>query len=165
MMKPLALLFVVVVACSCSPGAADTTIDTVFDPCAPVGVEAGELTRDQRASVNRALTMWNETARTSLTIAADDDVDLPTIPVHFQKAAAAFHGVYDDEAGVVYVNDAIDNDHQRAVTVAHELGHAFGLLHIDVKQDASVMNDGNLKTEPNDFDVDALAELWGRCSI
>ena len=57
----------------------------------------------------------------------------------------------------------MDDDRQRAVTIAHEIGHAFGLLHVSVDDDASVMNDGNLVTEPNGFDVDALRSLWGAC--
>ena len=150
---------------ACGP-VADTTIDTVFDPCAPLVIDPAEpVSPAQRDSISDGISMWNRIAGAALTLGSPDldDGDAPRIPVRFDDAGAFFHGLYDDEAGVVYVNDGIDDDHARSVTVAHELGHAFGLLHVNVDHDASVMNDGNLKTEPNDYDVDQLAAMWGHC--
>ncbi len=150
------------VAIACAPQ--DNTIETVFDPCAPLVIDADGLSEPQRQSVFDGIAMWNQTASAALEV-KDGDVDgRPQIPVRYEKAAAAFHGFYNDVEGVVYVNKEIDSAHARAVTVAHELGHAFGLVHIDIAHDSSVMNDGNLKTEPNRFDVDSLAALWGTCS-
>ncbi|MDP2342009.1 MAG: hypothetical protein Q8O67_13710 [Deltaproteobacteria bacterium] len=159
----LPALLLTTLGVACAP--TDTTIETVFDPCVPLRIDASQLSDSQARSVGNAVTMWNRKAGALLSLAtgADDAADVPLIPVVFQKAAAAFHGLYDDEAGVVYINDGIDDDHPRSVTVAHELGHAFGLLHVNKDDDKSVMNDGNLQTEPNDFDVDTLASIWGRC--
>ena len=70
---------------------------------------------------------------------------------------------YDDEGAVVYINHDLDG-RETAITVAHELGHAFGLYHVRKEERTSVMNHGNLVHEPNDSDVDALEDVWGACS-
>jgi predicted Zn-dependent protease len=63
----------------------------------------------------------------------------------------------------VLVNRAITDRAELAIVVAHELGHAFGLVHIDVATRASLMNPGNLTTPPTDADQRALEALWGAC--
>ena len=50
-----------------------------------------------------------------------------------------------------------------AVTIAHEIGHAFGLVHVPADQRTSVMNPNNLVVEPTAEDVDTLATRWGGC--
>jgi hypothetical protein len=49
------------------------------------------------------------------------------------------------------------------ITVAHELGHAFGLWHVEHEVRTSVMNPGNLTVAPNAGDASDVAVLWGRC--
>jgi hypothetical protein len=85
------------------------------------------------------------------------------VSIVFQEAAEMFHGLYDDEHGVVYINLKLTDDHQRAVTLAHELGHSLGLLHVDPAARVSVMNPANLVVEPNAGDADELVALWGEC--
>ena len=50
-----------------------------------------------------------------------------------------------------------------AITIAHEIGHAFGLVHVPADQRTSVMNPNNLVVEPTAEDVDTLATRWGVC--
>jgi hypothetical protein len=85
------------------------------------------------------------------------------VPLLFQRAAGAFHGLYDDADAIVFINEDLTDPHPLTVTVAHELGHVFGLLHVPVDQRVSLMNSGNTTTELTPQDVDALAVLWGRC--
>ena len=66
------------------------------------------------------------------------------------SATAAKPFVNDDLAGGPLV-----------VTIAHEIGHAFGLVHVSDRP--SVMNVGNLVVEPNTGDVTALVALWSTC--
>ena len=84
-----------------------------------------------------------------------------TLEVQFEAAATAFHGLYDDERGVVIVNSAIADPEVLAIVIAHELGHAFGLEHRSDR--TSVMNSGNLSTAPTDDDRAQVNALWGPC--
>jgi hypothetical protein len=107
-----------------------------------------------------ALDLWNQAAATRLSLAPSAG-EAATIPLRFQRAAPLSHGFYDPGTGQILINEDLA-DHHLAVTIAHELGHAFGLPHVSGR--ASVMTAGNLDVEPNSGDVDALAAFWGRCA-
>jgi hypothetical protein len=152
----------------CAADTGDTRLQIVFDVCQPVvlvpGPGAGD---DEVASLDSAIAMWNRLGQSSLSrgepgergeLGAVGDV----LEVEFETAAAVFHGVYDDERGRIFINLRLEDDHARAVTIAHELGHAFGLLHVSGR--TSVMNARNLVVEPNADDVAELRGLWGDCA-
>jgi hypothetical protein len=135
-----------------------------FDPCQPLAVviDSG-VTEAQAAAVEAGLALWNARARSRLWWSRAEELPAPPIlPLHFQAAAPPFHGLYDDQRGEVYINTDLDG-HARVVTVAHEVGHAFGLAHVPPDQRVSVMNPGNLLNEPSSADIDTLAVDWGRC--
>lgn len=150
----------------CAGGSVDTTLDIVSDVCEPTAIIApADASERQLASIDGAIAMWvglgfDRVARADGAALTDGQ----HIEIVFDDAAAFFHGLYDDEHGVVYINRALSDDHQRTVTVAHELGHAFGLLHIDRDARVSVMNPNNLSVEPNDGDAAELVALWGSCA-
>lgn len=136
---------------------------TTFNPCEPlvVGLDPG-VTDAERASAEAAVARWNRVAATRLTTA---DAHAPVVPLHFQEAAYAFHGLYDDARGVVYVNQALASDPAAcSVVIEHELGHAFGLLHVPASTRSSLMNPGNLTMGPTPADVAAVASRWGACA-
>lgn len=151
------------VVSGCANNGDDGVIDTTFDACQPLLLDAQDGSGDEKLSIAAAAQLWNELAGTQLTVDPAVGAD-HVVPVFFDDAGANFHGQYDDKEGVIYVNDALDSDHARAVTIAHEVGHAFGLFHVDAKDHVSVMNDGNLVEEPNDFDAANVAALWGSCT-
>jgi Zn-dependent peptidase ImmA (M78 family) len=134
-------------------------LDIVFDPCEPVLLDAPGATAEQRVSIDAALVMWRALGVIGPRVEAD--AGTPRIEVRFEDAAAAFHGLYDDEHGIIFINAHLDSDHERAVTVAHELGHALGMWHVGDR--VSVMNPGNLDVEPTAGDLAALEALWGTC--
>lgn len=134
----------------------------MFDACAPIAVNAPSADDARAAGIEQALASWRDHGVGSLTLGAAAGV--AAIELRFEAAAPAFHGYYDDELGVIYVNTALADRDQLAVTVAHELGHAFGLWHVSADERTSVMNPGNLRTAPTDDDAAALAELWGACA-
>ena len=153
----------------CAGGPQDTTLDIVSDVCEPTAVIASsDLSQPQLASIDDALAMWAHIGFDRFRLAvgedADDVLEGQHIEVVYDDAAEVFHGLYDDEHGVVYINRALSDDHQRAVTIAHELGHAFGLLHVASGARISVMNPANLVVEPNDGDAAELVALWGACA-
>ncbi len=135
-------------------GAQDQTIDITHDPCAGTTLGGGS-TDEQRAGIDDAIALWtSEGAQVSR-------VDTPMISVLFEPAAGAFHGVYDDENGIIHINDDLIDPAQLAIVIAHEMGHAFGLVHVTGR--SSLMNPGNLSTPPTDEDRHALEALWGAC--
>lgn len=103
-----------------------------------------------------AQALWRDRGAPAVGLRADT-----TVPVVFEEAADAFHGLYDDTAGVIYVNTALTDPRELSIVIAHELGHAFGLPHVTGR--ASVMNPGNLTITPNASDQAALEALWGNC--
>ena len=135
----------------------DLTADRVFDPCAPLAIAvAADADADQRAGITDALALWEAV----LDLRATDDADAQ-IAIRFEPAAPLFHGVYLDEIGEIVINTDLPDSYARAVTIAHELGHAFGLLHVEDRP--SVMASGNLDVAPTPDDASAVASLWPSC--
>jgi hypothetical protein len=141
----------------------DGVIDVTYDACAPIViVPAADATAAELQSVDDAIAMWREVGVAALT--RDEVSGAPRLSIRFEEAAPSWHGQYEDEAGEVYINRLLVDRHQRAVTIAHELGHAFGLPHIEAEERTSVMNRANLTVEPTGGDREAVAALWGRCA-
>jgi len=141
----------------------------LFDPCGPVALVTDPgLTAAQSAGLAAGLALWNARANTRLSLASADagagagDPPAGGLPIHFQDAAPPFHGLYDAPRGQVFINTDLAGE-ALAVTIAHEVGHAFGLVHISADQRSSVMNPNNLVVEPTLEDVDTLAMRWGVC--
>ncbi len=143
-------------------------IANVFDACEPLVVAPDEQLAPERLdSVREAVDMWNRTSGSRLVLeddAGDELKDAPRLPLHFEKAAAAFHGFYDDEAVEIFINTELSDPNERRITVAHELGHVFGLYHVDPSERPSVMNNGNLEFDVMPKDVETLRATWGACA-
>ena len=148
-------------AVGCGDGALGSGDPVLFDACAPLSLVAdADVTDAQAAGLRAAIALWNERAGTRLTLAVDRGA--PGLPIHFQAAAPPFHGLYDAPNAQVFVNTDLAGN-ALAITIAHEVGHAFGLSHVPAAQYTSVMNPNNLVVEPTLEDVDTLAMRWGSC--
>ncbi|HXI60005.1 MAG TPA: ImmA/IrrE family metallo-endopeptidase [Polyangia bacterium] len=138
-----------------------------FDPCQPLILAAtASASQAETDGISAGIALWNRVAHSHLSMIVDGagSTSAPgaTVPINFQAAAAPSHGFYDAERGEVFINTDL-TDSQRAITIAHEVGHSFGLAHVADSTRLSVMNPGNLDTPPTSDDVEALAALWGRC--
>ena len=138
-------------------------MDVTYDPCATQVVANEAATDDEVASLAAALALWNERGGFALTAPnAGDGGERPALRVRFQVEFGAFRGFYDDEVGEIIVNRNLARD-QRTITIAHELGHAFGLWHVATSARRSVMNPRNTTIAPLPRDIDDVRALWGSC--
>jgi hypothetical protein len=143
---------------ACSEPSATAPFARVFDACAPLALSAPAAGAGEHASVGEAAALWHDVGVTGPEQAAGEGVTLS-----FGHAAPGVYGFYDDVGATILVSDALA-DPARAVVIAHELGHAFGLVHVPVTERISVMNAGNLATVPTEDDRAAVAALWGDCA-
>ena len=136
-----------------------------FDACAPLDIGVSPaLTDEQLQGVTDALAMWNQAAGTTLATPTPTST-APLIPLTFQVAAPPFHGLYDDHAGQIFVNQDLVAVDPLRITIAHEIGHVFGLPHVSASVRRSLMNSGNTTIGITPEDVGALAAIWGRCPL
>lgn len=141
-------------ACGSQPGGPART----FDPCEPVALAAPGASAEQLASIDDAIALWRARGITAFAV-----TDAPQVTIVFRDAAPSLYGFYDDTTATVYINTALVDPSERAITIAHELGHSLALVHVPAAQRASVMNPGNVTVTPTDGDVAALAQQWGAC--
>jgi hypothetical protein len=150
----LALPTLFLVACVGEPGPEPPT----FDPCAPLVLTAADdASAAERESLDDAVALWR--AMLGAKVTTIDVAGAPRMLVAFRDAPLAFLGIY-EPAGIA-VNRGLTDPSARAVVLAHELGHVFGLSHVD--DTASVMRPGNLSVPPGARDAAALAAIWGEC--
>ena len=115
------------------------------------------MTDAQAARIRAAIALWNERAGTRLTVAVDRgepgsrSTSRPPRPLSTASTTRERQ---------VFINTDLAGE-ALAITIAHEIGHAFGLSHVPAGQYASVMNPNNLFVEPTPEDVGTLAMRWG----
>jgi len=165
--SPIAFVLLAVVgAASCASNEAPGGPPVTFNPCASVTLAAdAAASTAELAGIAAAAALWNQSAGSALAMAAPASTAAtaaPTLPIHFQTAAAPIHGLYDAPDGEVFINNDLSGA-ELAITLAHEIGHSFGLVHIPPEVRPSLMNPGNLAVSITPDDVTALAALWGRC--
>lgn len=153
-LKRAFLAVAVAVSFSCGGPPEEPGPAVVYPPCAPISVAVpSTASATQQSAVVAGLELWNARGLTRLA-PADDTA---AVPLTFQKAASFFHGFYDPNTGEVFVNETLTDPHEIAVVVAHELGHAMGLAHVDANERTSVMNPGNLDVTPTAADSALLS--------
>jgi hypothetical protein len=164
--RVVAILSALASAIGCAQDPSATGPAVTFDPCTPVTlVPDATATEAQLAGVAAGAALWNSSAASDLLSggsAGGGSGPGATLPIHFQVAGAPFHGLYDAPSGQIYINDDL-TDEALAITIAHEVGHSFGLVHVSSSERASLMNPANLTVLPTAADVATLAGLWGRC--
>lgn len=165
---PLCLVVLLPLAAGCGETSSDSSAVAAVrvDACQPAVLVLDPTSTDnQKVGARAAIELWNRGASTRLSVsddgAAAPSPGSPALPLHFRQAAAPSHGFFDPATGEVLINEGL-SAHPLAVTIAHEVGHAFGLVHVTGRP--SVMAPGNLEVEPTEADVAELAKLWGVCA-
>lgn len=137
-------------------------VDTSFDPCSPLTIVPGsELRPQERESIQSAIDAWSTVLPTEITVSADPG-DGPILYINFDEDSF-YRAIYFDKVGEIWINRKRLEEDDFALAIAHELGHAFGLLHTAADERVSVMNVGNLATPPTLEDARAVSELWEAC--
>jgi hypothetical protein len=144
-------------------GGGPALILNTHSACHPVQIIPDPKSNDdQKASMQDAADMWNKLGLTQLTL--EPTLHAGQVPIRFEDAPPAFFGVYEDTIGEIVINTVVNERHARARVMAHELGHAYGLFHVDPSKRVSVMNPGNWKVEPTSADNQTLLDTWPDCT-
>jgi len=144
---------------ACAAQSSNEPIKLTHDACAPLALVSSNATTLQVDGMDAAQALWRDRGAPSLGLRAG-----ATLEVVFETAASAFRGLYNDEQGIIYINNDLTDPQILSIVIAHEVGHAFGLLHVPKSERISVMNPGNLETPPTAGDQRALAAMWGACN-
>jgi len=140
-------VFGLVIACS----GESTPPPPIYDACNPLAV-----TGDDAATIASAAALWNDVGVAEMGVPGG-----VSIPLVFESGVSPEDfGLYAGSA--IFMNDDLAAA-QRSIVLAHELGHAIGLLHVTDRP--SVMNPGNLRIAPNADDYAAVVALWGACPV
>ena len=143
----------VTAACSTSAPGADRT----YDACSPVSVTSPTATAAELASLSQAVMLWSAVGVDGFAVGGSG----AALTMAFVDGTPAEYGLYDGADETVYINAGALDDTNRPIVMAHELGHAVGLVHVPVTERVSVMNPGNLTALPTAADAEAVAALWG----
>lgn len=158
---------VCVVLCACS---ADDVVDVTFDPCSPQTpltlVPGGDVEAPEVQGVADAVAAWGGVL--PVTIEVGDvgawPADGPALAITFESGDTPYRAMYWDTLGEISISREHLAPGDYGLAIAHELGHAFGLLHVSPDDRASVMNVGNLEVEPTAEDAAAVRALWASCA-
>src|SRR5688500_382205 len=100
----VALGIAVTCTSACRGAAREQGIDSVFGVCEAIVVSAPDATAEQRAGIERGLELWSGRGVAAGSMAPLEGA--PVLEVRFAKASPIFHGIYEDEEGVIYINES-----------------------------------------------------------
>ncbi len=123
-------------------------------------IPAADALASERDSIDEGLGLWNDAAMIGAARVEQGD---GVIEIRFAPSLPAFFGRYDGDSGSILINRDIADGGARAIVIAHELGHAFGLSHVPIENEASLMNPANTRVSPTARDVERLRAIWGDC--
>lgn len=156
-----AAVFVALAACS-----GDPSVETTFDPCSDLTiVAAAGTTAAELESIDEAVLVWGAVLPVDIEVAASTGAPAGALTIHFDSGDTFYRALYFDAIGAIHISreHLAPGDHPLAI--AHELGHAFGLLHVPPDERESLMNVGNLEVPATEADAGAVRALWSSCAL
>ncbi len=155
-------LFVLVGGIALSACASDETVEVVFDPCTDLRIAVSSVADPaDAAAVDAAMAEWSHVLPVHYEIVHDASPDV--LRVRFSSGDSYFRAIYWDAVGTVEISRDRLAPADYPLAVAHELGHSFGLLHVDPSVRTSVMNVGNLSVSPTQDDAAEVSARWDSC--
>lgn len=143
---------------------AGDNIDTTFDPCSPLTIVARfDTLDDELQSVDAAIASWTQVLPTRISLARDEE-NSEGLKIAFESGDSFYRAIYFDRRGEILINRGALTLEEMPLAIAHELGHAFGLLHVSAEERLSVMNVGNIDVVPNRDDASSVSAVWDACS-
>lgn len=143
--------------------AADEEVETTYDPCSPLTIAlASDATAAEVTGVEGAILAWTRVLPAQIVVGTGPQA-ANVLPINFESGDTFFRGIYWDGPGEIAIGrDQLDPE-DYALAIAHEMGHAFGLLHVAKTTRSSVMNVSNLEIAPNEEDAAEVRALWATC--
>jgi len=139
------------------------TIDTVYDPCSALTVVVDDdISDEQIAGIERAIELWGNVLPAQITIGSGPKAR-DALPIRFEPGEPFYRGMYWDAIGEISIASDRLAPKDYGLAIAHELGHAFGLLHVAKNERLSVMNVGNLEIAPTEQDATNVRARWPSC--
>src|SRR6188508_2524923 len=95
---------------ACSPDG--SAIETTFDPCEPFALVTNEPTDFQRAGIEAGQALWRQHGLPGI-----GEPDGHSLEIRFDGNSPKVAGVYDDEAAVIHINTAINEQQVLAIVI------------------------------------------------
>lgn len=141
----------------------DEEVRTVYDPCSPLTIVVpDDTTPVEVASIESAIAAWQHVLPARIVVGAGAQAS-DALPVRFESGDTFFRGIYWDAKGIISISRERLAPEDYPLAVAHEMGHAFGLVHVAATERPSVMNVSNLDVAPTDDDAAAVRVRWETC--
>lgn len=154
-----AILAVLLLSSACSAN----VIDVTYDPCSPLLIVPAEGTQPaELESIEAAVQAWSAVLPTHIEL-AEPGAEVEGLRVSFDSGDTFYRAMYWDNLGEITISREKLAAADQPMALAHELGHAFGLFHVEKGERLSVMNLHNLDIAPNQEDARAVGELWQAC--
>jgi len=157
-LHPVVVGLVFVTAC-----AANEEVETTFDPCSPLEIVVTSDHVEDVEAVKAALAAWARVVPVGDVAVTPGTPAAGQLTVRFLDGEQPVRGMYYDSVGLVEISRDMLAPEVYPIAVAHELGHAFGLLHVEASTRASVMNVGNTTVEPTEQDAIEVIAKWASC--
>jgi hypothetical protein len=154
------VLLLVGVVPSCS---SDPEIETVYDPCSPLTLAvAADLGAPETRGIADAIAAWGHVLPVTIELGTGAQA-ADVLPIVFEAGDTFYRAIYWDALGSISISRDRLAPEDYGLAIAHELGHAFGLGHVDLEDRPSIMNVGNLEVVPGEADAAAVRARWATC--